>query len=133
MPDQQQRTAGDIDDFDESEPMHYTNAATKGTVHEAGLERCWCLDSPAVLQAQLTEARALIERLRNVEIVSLEQEAVAHVDTIESLERERDELRAEVKRLRTDLAKAHEDYAAMKGQYDVCARRLDEVNGILPF
>jgi hypothetical protein len=65
------------------EPLHYTNAATRGTVHEGGYERCWCLDSEPVLQAEVVQLRTDLEAaratLRNV---------LAAIDQSEQYERQ---------------------------------------------
>lgn len=44
-------------------PAHITNAKTKGMPHEAGNYTCWCIESVDVLQQEIVDLRAKIDRL----------------------------------------------------------------------
>lgn len=86
-------------------PPHYTNVATKGMPHEAGPERCWCLDSEDVLRAE-------VERLR-VQVAEGELTIKSLADNNAALVARVHELEAEVARRREQIGQA---FDAMEGR-----------------
>jgi hypothetical protein len=71
-----------------TEPLHYTNAATKGMPHEALSYRCWCLDSENVLRAELGIAQAKDEAMmsRLTYYCDLSDKLEAEVERLQALE-----------------------------------------------
>lgn len=113
----------------QTEPLHYTNAATKGMLHEAGPERCWCLDSTSVLCAEVARLRSEM-RGKDAQIETAKAAITGDQKLIDRQQSELNTLRSDVERLtqvgmRLTAEKTYAENRAFAAEAELTTLRSD--------